>query len=60
MLAIKRVCKFFYVCRFADGKSRTCIAGGGDYCGVFRTLSRLQKEKGEKEMKKKDEEQGVK
>lgn len=45
MIAKKRICKFFYVCRFASGTSHTCITGGGDYCGVFRTLSLLQKQK---------------
>jgi hypothetical protein len=51
MIAIKRVCKFFYICRFASGESQTCTTGGGDYCGVFRTLSTLQKEK-KKEVKR--------
>jgi hypothetical protein len=45
MIAIKRVCKFFDRCRFADEKSITCRDGGGNYCGVFRTLSELQKKK---------------
>jgi hypothetical protein len=45
MIAIKRVCKFFDSCHFADEKSRTCRDGDGNYCGVFRTLSELQKEK---------------
>jgi hypothetical protein len=45
MIAIRRVCKFFDRCQFADDTSRTCMDGGGNYCGVFRTLSELQKEK---------------
>jgi hypothetical protein len=46
MIAIKRRCKFFDRCHFADDTSRTCTynAGGG-YCGAYRTLSKLQKEK---------------
>jgi hypothetical protein len=49
MIAIKRVCKFFNHCQFADDKSRTCTQeAGGDYCGVFRTLSLLQKVKQKK------------
>jgi hypothetical protein len=46
MIAIKRVCKFFDSCRFADEKSRTCTADqGGNYCGVFRALSKVYEEK---------------
>lgn len=46
MIAIKKVCKFFYICRFADGTSGTCTQDAGeDYCGVYRTLSNLQREK---------------
>jgi hypothetical protein len=51
MIAIKRVCKFFDICQFADATSRTCtVEAGGNYCGVYRTLLKLEKEK------KKDEE----
>ena len=46
MIAIKIVCKFFDRCRFADEKSRTCTQdAGGDYCGVYRTLLRLERGK---------------
>lgn len=46
MIAIKRVCKFFDYCEFADENSRTCTEdAGGEYCGVYRTLSELQKAK---------------
>jgi hypothetical protein len=49
MIAIKRVCKFFDSCQFADEKSRTCtVDAGGDYCGTYRTLSTLQRERGKK------------
>lgn len=47
MIAIKKVCKFFKRCQFADETSRTCTQdAGGDYCGAFRTLSALLREKG--------------
>ena len=49
MIAIKRRCKFFDRCHFADETSRTCTQdAGGDYCGVYKTLLKLQEEKGEK------------
>jgi hypothetical protein len=46
--------KFFDSCHFADPTSRTCTQNaGGDYCGMFRTLSKLEeKEKGTKSKKK--------
>ena len=47
MIAKKRLCKFFDRCRFVDEKSRACTVDVGDnYCSVYRTLARLQKEKG--------------
>jgi hypothetical protein len=46
MIAIKRRCKFFDICRYASINSKTCAENaGGDYCGVYRSLSKLQKEK---------------
>jgi len=50
MIAIKRRCKFFKTCKLADKTSRTCTQdAGGNYCGIFRTLSKLEKEKNEEE-----------
>jgi len=46
MIAIKRRCKFFDTCQFADSTSATCTqAAGGDYCGAFRKLANSKKEK---------------
>jgi len=46
MSIIKRRCKFFKICKFAVETSRTCTRdAGGNYCGIFRTLSKLEKVK---------------
>ena len=46
MIAIKHRYKFFDTCTFADETSRTCTQdAGGNYCGAFRALSKLEKEK---------------
>jgi hypothetical protein len=46
MIAIKHRCKFFRICKFADETSITCTHdAGGDYCGSFRALSKLEKRK---------------
>jgi len=44
MIALKRRCRFFDNCKFADETSRSCTSDVG-YCGVYRTLSRLWKVK---------------
>jgi hypothetical protein len=45
MIAIKRRCEFFDTCQFANSTSVTCTENaGGNYCGVYRILAKLQKE----------------
>lgn len=51
MIAIKRKCRFYKDCYFADETSRTCTQdAGGVYCGVYRVMDFAQKLK-EKRMK---------
>ncbi|MEA1957587.1 MAG: hypothetical protein U9N01_04450 [Euryarchaeota archaeon] len=46
MIPIKRRCRFFNSCHFADATSRTCtVDAGGDYCGAYRTRAEKEKEK---------------
>lgn len=53
MIAIKRRCKFFDDCQYATSISKTSIENaGGNYCGMSRTLSKLQEEKEKKRRKK--------
>jgi hypothetical protein len=53
VIAIKRRCKFFDHCHFADETSRTCTQdGGGDYCGVYRASTFAQKLKEERRKEK--------
>lgn len=47
MIAIKRRCKYYNICKLADSTSATCTTGGGDYCGAFRKLK--GKERNEEE-----------
>lgn len=50
MIAIKRRCKFFDTCYYAEATSETCTQKGEDYCGT-QEVHNFQKRK----MKKKDE-----
>jgi len=50
MIAIKHRCKFFKTCKLADDTSRTCTReAGGNYCEIFRTLSKLEEVKKDEE-----------
>ena len=52
MIAIKRRCKFFDRCEYADETSRTCTQdSGGDYCVIYRALVKGKNKK----MQNKDE-----
>ena len=51
MIAIKRRCRFFDNCRFADSTSITCTQNGGDDCGTYRYFANFEKEEKDKNEK---------
>lgn len=57
MRVLKRTCKFYEDCYFADATSRTCTQdAGGNYCGVYRVIAMAQKLKEERKKEEENEE----